>query len=122
MRTLYLLGIIYIALFMSSCSTTGCKPTKEIRTTNAQTSSINNPKDPVNVHLLTKEKPVHPYSVIGKATVSKYNTGGIKRQQAVIHDLMRQVAASLNGDAVMDLQSNDKEISATVIAYKQILV
>jgi hypothetical protein len=116
MRTLYLLTIIYIALITAACTTTSYKPTTQ--TTTPKVS----PRDPLNVSLLTKEKPARPYTVLGKTTISKFNVAGIKRQEAIMRDIMRQRAAALNGDAVIDVKNNDKEISATVIAYKEILV
>ncbi len=121
MRALYLLGVIYIALSISSCTATVYKPTPSVPATNTNVSKVNTTKDPLTVSLLTNEKPVRPYKVVAQATISKYNRVGIKRQEATIHDILRQLAASVNGDAVIDMKNNGKEISATVIAYKQIL-
>lgn len=113
MRILYLPSIIYIALILSSCASTNPKPPANLPPQH---------KDPIAVSLLNKEQPSRPYTILGKASVSKYNMVGIKRQQATIHDLMRQQAAMLDGDAIIDLKNKNSEVTATVIAYKQILV
>jgi PBP1b-binding outer membrane lipoprotein LpoB len=119
MRTLYPLNIIYIALFLCNCSSMNAPPQPVTSTTTV----ITHPKkNPVEVSFLTNTDLARPYKIVGKATVSKFNIVGIKRQEATIRDIMRQFAASLNGDALIDVTHNDKAISATIIAYKQVVV
>lgn len=119
MRTLYLLGLIYIALFLSSCTTTthteNPPPAKPCASCHAE-------KDPLNVSFLNSEPPGRPYHVLGKATVSQYNKVGIKRQEATVKDLMSQLAAAQGGDALMNIRKHGDEITGTVISYQQILV
>jgi hypothetical protein len=123
MRPLYLLSIINVALIMSGCAANVSHQTLE---TDHQTTVTPAPcrahKDPINVSVITKEKPAQPYKVVGKTRVSKYNVVGFRRQEAVIRDIMRQLAASVDGDAVIDVKNNDKEITATVITYQHALV
>lgn len=124
MKTLYLLGIIYIGLILQGCaSAEGMKSPPQAPTPyeqNWQTIKTTPPKDPIKVSFLTPDKKLPlPYEVIGKATVSKFNMAGVKRQEATIRDIMRQLAASVDGDAVIDLNHNKGSVTATVIAYKQ---
>jgi len=120
MRTLYLLAIIYIALILplAGCTTT----TQPVTSNNTTVYKQHANKDPVNINFLNAEAPTRPYKILGKTIVSKYNLVGIKRQEATIRDLMRQQAASLGGDALINVKHNDQWIRATVIAYKKILV
>jgi hypothetical protein len=125
MRILYLLGIIYIALIVSSCATPPYRPAAVVSTekTTVTPTCSSHHKDPLSVSLLNISSPDRPYQVLGEARVSKYNIVGIKRQEATIRDIMRNLAASLNGDAVINIKNNDDQtISATVIAYKQVMV
>jgi hypothetical protein len=120
MRTLYLLGVIYIALILPGCANNISSPEK--CTTDKNPPQTVQHKDPINVSFLNVQKPIRPYQVIGQANVSKYNVVGIKRQEATLRDLMREQAASLNGDAIINIKNEDKTVTATVIAYKQVLV
>jgi hypothetical protein len=123
MKPLYLLGIINVALIMSGCASTVSHQTLEPeQQTIIVPTKCHVHKDPLNVSVITKEKPAHPYTVVGKARVSKYNVAGNKRQEATIRDIMRQLAASLNGDAVIEVKNMEKEITATIITYQPIIV
>jgi PBP1b-binding outer membrane lipoprotein LpoB len=119
MRTLYLLIVIYVALIVSGCSSvTKPHPPEEY----SPPPRCHHHKDPVNVSFLIREIPNRPYKVLGVAEVSKFNTEGIKRQDATIRDLMREQAASLDGDAIINIKNDGKKITATVIAFKKVLV
>ncbi len=128
MRTLYLLIVIYAALIVSGCTVTRTPvpPTSYAKPTPTSepytTYHCHHHKDPVNVSFLNRNIPNRPYKVLGVAEVSKFNTEGIKRQDATIRDLMREQAASLDGDAIIDIKNDDKKITATVIAFKKVLV
>ncbi len=74
-------------------------------------------KNPIDVSFLNGLNPNLPYSVVGNATVSQYNIAGNKRQEAIIHDAMRSAAASMGGDAIINIKRNDNTVSGTVIAY-----
>lgn len=75
-------------------------------------------KNPIAVTLYTHgKKPSKPYTIVGHETVSKYNLVGMKRQEAHIRDVMRNLAANMGGDAVIDISHDDKTVQATVIAY-----
>jgi hypothetical protein len=76
-------------------------------------------KNPINVAFYNKGKaPTHPYQVIAKESVSQYNMGGIKRQEAIIHDVLRQLAASVGGDAVINITKDNGKICGEVVKFK----
>ncbi len=76
-------------------------------------------KNPMEVSFYSNEKTLKaPYTVIGEAVVSKYNLRGIKRQDATIHDAMRTVAASMGGDAIIDIKGTHEAVVGKVISYQ----
>ena len=123
MRTLYLLNFIFIALFLSACAANN----DTLATDKPDPALITPPQchhhhDPLHVSFLTNENPNHPYQIVGQAKVSKYNVAGVKRQAATVHDIMRELAASLDGDAIINIKHDDRTVTATVISYKKIMM
>jgi len=110
-----ILGVVLVMMgvTLSGCSSTATQPIHH------QTQTPTAHKNPMNVSFYPKgANPEAPYTVIGDATISKYNKVGIKRQEANIHDAMRSTAASMGGDAIINVKRNDKTVSGTVIAYQ----
>lgn len=122
MRISYQLVVI-AGLLLSGCSSINAVQPTNNQTNNTAQNDIPIPhckKNPMEVSFYTNgENPENPYTVVGQATVSKYNAGGIKRQQAVIHDAMRSAAASMGGDAIINIKRNEKAVTGTVISYQQ---
>jgi hypothetical protein len=124
MKTLYLLIIINLVLSLSGCTTT--PPANHAQNAKKSTLAANEPKtntlkekDPLNVAMYTQgQKPANPYKVLGTESISKFNFGGIKRQTASIHDAMRDLAAKMGGDAVINIAHDDKTVTGTVITYQ----
>jgi hypothetical protein len=112
-------------LFMVSCvclSLMGCASVNTHNTPASQpttpTPTHHKKKNPIEVSVYNNGKnPSSPYTIIGEAKVSNYNRVGIKRQDAVIHDAMRTVAASMGGDAIIDIKRTNKSVMGKVIAY-----
>lgn len=115
MRALYLLALIYIGFTLSSCSTV---ETPSSKSTFAQETNYKK-KNPFSVSFYSHTKPKKPYMIIGEEHFSKFNSGGNKRQEAIIRDGMRELAAAMGGDAVIDLKHDNKSISGTVIAFQE---
>lgn len=115
MKILYLLIIINIGLTLTSCTTT-CYRSNQAHKMIACNSSPT--KNPIRVAFYTKQLPSLPYSVLGKESIPKYK-GGNKRQEAHIRDSMREIAAAMGGDAVIDIKHDDRSITGTVIAYQK---
>jgi hypothetical protein len=104
-------------LCLSACTTEGEQntPPAPVKQANAAL------KNPLAVAVYAKPQPIKaPYTVLGKATISKYNPGGIKRQEACLHDSLRSLAASMGGDAVINVSKDDKTMTGTVIAYQPV--
>jgi len=73
-------------------------------------------KDPAEIVFINRQDiPPNQYTVIGEATVSKYNVAGIKRQKAVIQDRLRELASSMGGEAIIHLQSDDSYVTGIVV-------
>jgi hypothetical protein len=124
MRTLYPLIVINVALILNACTATRTPvPPTQHTPSHVYTTQhhCHHHKDPVNVSFLNRQVPDRPFKVLGEAKVEKYNAVGIKRQEATIRDLMREQAASLDGDAIINIKNDEKTITATVIAYKKML-
>jgi hypothetical protein len=127
MKTLYLLGVIYIGLALTSCASLGNDPSNDQAVTKAAAKTVAKspahqvpPKNPLTVSFYPKgNNPKHPFKVIGTETVSKYNTVGIKRQEAIIRDAMRKIAAAMGGDAVIDITHDQKVVTGTVVSYEK---
>lgn len=122
MKASYLF-VVALCFALASCSSINAEqPTNS----QAQNAVKNTPpiqkckkkKNPMDVSFYTREMIPPSYKVVGKASVSQYNAGGSKRAEAMIHDAMGNVAASMGGDAIINIKRNDKIVTGTVIAYQ----
>jgi uncharacterized protein YbjQ (UPF0145 family) len=119
MRILYLLLFIYTGLFLSACSMMDTQDSASTTQNISSKTALIHTKDPLTVAVYTQKHCIRtPYTILGKAVISQYNPGGIKRQEACIHDSMRSLAAAMGGDAIINLNKNDKTVTGTVIAYQ----
>lgn len=120
MRISRLLVVSYVYCMLLGCSTahhTEAQAQYTTPTTPAMPATRIK-KNPIAVSFYPKGKnPGMPYTVIGEAAVSKYNASGIKRQDAVIHDAMRTLAASMGGDAVIDVKHTNQSVVGQVVAW-----
>lgn len=57
--------------------------------------------------------------MIAKESVSTFNLGGIKRQDAAIHDALRDIAASLGGDAVINITKDETHATGTIVSFEK---
>jgi len=79
-------------------------------------------KSTQTISLYTNNSPLLAYKIIGKARVSKFNLFGKKRQEDTLHEMIKKLAASIGGDGLINIQNNEKELQANVIAYQKILI
>jgi len=123
--------VIALALILGGCSCTGPGPTSTQMATNfikrqhvlATTKEKYPAKNPHAVALYTSEqKPLMPYRIIGVATVSKYNLLGMHRQEDTVHEMMRNLAASIGGDGIINVSNHGDSMQASVIAFQRILI
>lgn len=114
MKLVYLITLLTLSFALISCVNTS--PVMPCQTKVIKKSTKH--KDPMKVSLYTQgSHPAQPFVVIGEENISKFNNGGIKRQEGNILDTMRTLAAEMGGDAVIDVDKGDKAISGKVIAY-----
>ncbi len=120
MRISSLLVMSYVCCALSSCASVNtARPVNHTQHLTQKTLIIPQKKNPIEVSVFSNAKNVTiPYKIIGEAKVSNYNRGGIKRQDAIIHDAMRSLAASMGGDAVIDIQRTHNAVTGKVITYQ----
>ncbi len=113
--------ISYLLVAIMSFALLGCSSMQthnQVQKSSAATPIPQKNKNPMTVSVFTNGRnPSIPYSIVGRASVSQYNMAGNKRQEAIIHDAMRSAAASMGGDAIINIKRSDKTVSGTVIAY-----
>jgi hypothetical protein len=132
MRRLYLLTAIFIAFTLSSCNSTthvvssqpvdSCKTCDQKKPQKVQKKHKKpitcSTRNPISVQVYAKSTELdHPYKILGKETISKFNSSGIKRQDACIHDALRKLAASLGGDAVINITRDERHVTGTIVAF-----
>ena len=121
-------GIIkYLFLSLLCFVMTGCETTQHITQQTKQTVDgvqvVNiskrqySPTNPECVFFIKGKKLNTSYQKIAVISVDHYNLVGIKRQQAIIDDLLKNNAASLGGNAIIDVHENDGKIVGHVIRF-----
>lgn len=80
------------------------------------------PKKSQLVTFFNNETPQKAYRIIGVATVSKYNLFGIPREEAMLNNMMKDLAASIGGDGIINISQKGDNLQATIIAYEKILI
>jgi len=120
MKPLCSLILSFCGLFLLGCASNVIHSTVQKQQMQAAMKQASfSQKSPMAITLFTNgKKPSIPYKVMGKETISKYNLAGIKRQEAQLREAMRNFAANLGGDAVIDITHDDKNIIGTVIAFQ----
>lgn len=80
-------------------------------------------KNPNQVAIYSHEKiPSTPYRVIGVATVSRHNLFGIQRADASLQNRIKEIAAALGGDGVININNNTEHMQASIIQFQKILI
>lgn len=130
MRISYLILFITAAFFLLTSCASNNPPSTQIASNfihrqdiHLTTKEIYPPKNPSQVAFYMNDKTPHAaYRIIGVATVSKYNLLGIQRETNTIHTMMKNLAASVGGDGLMDVNHYDDHVKANVIAFQRILI
>jgi hypothetical protein len=123
MKTLYRLIVLYTGAVLTGCAMNTDQPTIDT-THKTHVSSANIPhkaklKNPLSISFYQKGSAIkRPYKIIGTESVSKFNMVGIKRQEAIIQDNMRKIAAAMGGDAVIDIKRHKKMVTGTIVSYE----
>ena len=128
-KSALVITMITVTWLMSGCASKGQNPTQVAsnliqRQSIIPTTDEKYPaKNPQSVAFFTQDKAPHaPYRVIGVATVSKFNLLGNERQHDTLNDMMKKLAASIGGDGVIDVNTNNDAMRARVIAFQRILI
>jgi hypothetical protein len=79
-------------------------------------------KNPQSVSIYTNEnKPNAAYRVIGMAKVSKHNLQGKERPNDTLYAMIKNLAASIGGDGIIEVHQTPQDIQAKVIVYQKLL-
>lgn len=122
--------IIVFGLLLNSCYSTVPSCTQQVASNFlyrekvvATTKQMYRPKNPKYVTLYSKEqKLLTPYRVIGIATISKYNLLGKKRPQETLDDMLKNLAASLGGDALINVTNKGDSIQGHIIQFRRVFL
>ncbi len=74
--------------------------------------AMSNPQD---VLLIKNKTTSEKNKVIGSVKIATYNSVGIKRQEAVINELLQSNAAKLGGNAVIDIHQANNHVYGKVV-------
>jgi hypothetical protein len=111
-RGMQLLIVLSIATMIAACTAT-----TSIRTSNEPHS----PTDPANVKIFLSEKPSQQYKEIGKVTVDKYGMIGMTPASGEkINQLLREEAAKIGGDAIINVSEDFASVSGVVVVFTQV--
>lgn len=125
MRTFFPVMII-VFLLLVGCATNDGRSTPSNfinqETVIKTTKEIYPIKKPQNVAFYTNDLPHKPYRVIGVAKVAKYNLLGVERHDETVQTMMKELAASVGGDGLIDFNQTKDGASANIIAFQKILI
>ena len=96
------------AICLSGCAT------ERVMTTGASYP----PTSPANVQLYQTQAPTKKYEEIGRVSIDKYNNLAISRSGDETYKLLRDKAASIGGDGVMNITEDFACVSGVVIKIK----
>ena len=120
MRPLNLLVISCLYGMLIGCSSMHTTHSASPNTTPGKSVALAKPKNPMDISFYPGGKnPSNAYTVLGEAKISKFNKVGIKRQDAVIHDALRMAAASMGGDAIIEVKHTNKAVIGQVITFER---
>lgn len=130
MKTFFFVSLILMNVFLlNGCANSGPYSNQTAahlihRESLVTTTNENYPaKNPTHVSLYKNEqKPKNPYRIIGIAKVSKFNLMGMKRQETLVNEMMKNLAASIGGDALININNNKDNMQANIIAFEKILI
>lgn len=129
MRPLYAIILsVPVVLLIGCASTNRCTTQLASNYFNQQnivatTKEYYPPKNPKHIALYSEAyMPLAPYRIIGIATVSKYNLIGTLREQETLDVMMKNLAASIGGDALIKIANTDNNVKAHVIQFQRILI
>ncbi len=130
MRKLFIVSAFCFAFALNGCATTSEAPGKraknslkngEVRIT--YLTPKHQAKHQHGVAFYSKSSHVkHPYRIIGKESISRYDFIGLERQSKTVDDLLKSLAASMGGDAVINITADSQKVEGTVISFEKVML
>lgn len=116
------LTVFCFALALSACTTVH-HSSKEANVSISYLTSFHKAKPGNDIAFYPEAAAIHrPYRIIGKETVSRYNLIGLERPPKNLDLLMKNLAASMGGDAIIDKRMDQKKVEGTVISFEKVLL
>lgn len=100
----------FLALWLVSCATASVMKTTE------ETYPPTNPSD---VKIFLSEKPTQPYKEIGRVRVDKYTNMAISKSGETIQKEIKEQAASIGGQAIINVTEDFASTAGVVIVFTQ---
>jgi len=126
MRKSLLLCLLCFISILAGCTTMNSESPKNLKKGQACITYLTFKHQPKRGHIIAfySEKTFikRPYRIIGKETISRYNLIGFERQTKILQDLMKSLAASMGGDAVINITSDKMKIEGTVISFEKVIL
>lgn len=130
MRQSVWIYVLCIVLVLSGCTTNPAKPrahcSHRIQPGETQISYLSNKHPPKTDNWIAlypgSTNPDRPYRVIGKEVVSRYNYVGLERPSKTVDEIMKTLAASMGGDAVIKVSQDQQKVEGTVIAFEKMVL
>lgn len=130
MRKSLFLYVLCFAFALTGCTTTTApshqhakKSIQHGETLISFVTPKHKPKAGTTVAFFPEESHLkRPYRIIGKETVSRYNFIGLERQTKTVNEIMKSLAASMGGDAVINVTADKQKVEGTVISYEKVLL
>ena len=91
----------------------GCATERIMKTTDETFPA----KSSSNVKLYLSEKPSQTFTTIGSVSVDKFTMLGMSRSGDEINNLLKVNAASIGGDALIDIKEDFGSVSGVVVVF-----
>lgn len=79
-------------------------------------------RNPDNIAFYAQHSSIkRPYRIIGKSSVPRRNIIGFTRQAKTINEIMRKKAATMGGDAIINIKQDSNNVEGVVIAFEKAL-
>lgn len=107
--------LIYLFAVIGFISLNSCKTASIVQTSNEKYEQTN----PNSIEIFLSKKPDRDYDEIGKVSSDKYNGFGIaKKSEVKIQEDLKKKAASIGGNAIINVTEDFASISGIVIRYR----
>lgn len=99
-------------------SRVGMRTVAQAQETNGdEASQRQSPPRPSEIKLYFIEKPTQPFKAIGRVSAKKYRAFGLTRKRESIDKDLREKAAKLDADAVIDITEDFGSVSGVAIEF-----